>query len=492
MRSGMRAVTILRLRRRARGVRAALDVLGESVPDTDMIPAHMMVPFEGDAATLGLWGPFAVQLEYTGWRDEVLAWKDGAYLGTALSMSPVYKISGPGAQRFLTENFVNGFRTLQVGGSRHGIMCDGEGRIMMDGTVLRTGEEEYITYWLHPFIQYVLESGGYDVAGEDLTGQAFLFQVAGPKSLEILEQASGQDLHDIEFRHHRPAAIAGHEVRIYRLGMAGGLAYEVHGPAQASHDVYRAIWGTGKTQGMKKLGLRSYMLNHTEDGFPQAYLHFLYPWYQDAKFAAWLENYPLAAWTHKSVRLKGSIGEDVTKRFVTPFDVGWENRINWNHDFTGKAALAKIAENPPRTVVTLEWNADDVADLYAAQLRDGAPYEPLPDGPSDSSFDAGVLDPVTGVPRPFTYRHDRVLKDGADVGVSSGRVISQTYRRMISLGFISRDVAEAGSELTVAWGSAGYPVKEIRVTVARFPYLTEERNDAVDVNRIPRLAKDGD
>jgi glycine cleavage system aminomethyltransferase T len=66
-------------------------------------------------------------------------------------------------------------------------------------------------------------AGRYDAVGEDLTGREFLFQIAGPRSLEILERATRSDLHGIAFTRHRPAAIAGIGVRVYRLGMAGGL-----------------------------------------------------------------------------------------------------------------------------------------------------------------------------------------------------------------------------------------------------------------------------
>jgi hypothetical protein len=38
------------------------------------------------------------------------------------------------------------------------------------------------------------------------------------------------------------------------------------------------------------------------------------------------------------------------------------------------------------------------------------------------------------------------------------------------------------------WGSPGGRQKEIRATVARFPYLQVERNDLIDVERIPRRA----
>jgi glycine cleavage system aminomethyltransferase T len=99
-----------------------------------------------------------------GWREEVRSWKDAAYLGAFLSLSPTYRVKGPDAERFFSEHFVNNFTNLRVGGSRHGIMCDARGRIMMDGTVLRVADDEYIAIWLSPYIQYAFEQGGYDAS----------------------------------------------------------------------------------------------------------------------------------------------------------------------------------------------------------------------------------------------------------------------------------------------------------------------------------------
>jgi len=58
---------------------------------------------------------------------------------------------------------------------------------------------------------------------------------------------------------------------------------------------------------------------------------------------------------------------------------------------------------------------------------------------------------------------------------------------MISLAFIERENAALGNEVVVLWGSPGWPQKQIRATVARFPYVEVVRNDEVDVGLIPRL-----
>jgi glycine cleavage system aminomethyltransferase T len=452
------------------------------------VPLNPVLTCDSDAKSYAMIGPLLYPMEFDGWRDESRSWKNGAYLGAAISLSPVYVVRGAEAERFFSEHFVNDFTRMQVGTFRHGIMCNEQGQIMNDGVVLRTTEDEFYTFWLLPYIDYAFQQGSYHAETENLTGQRFLFQVAGPRSLEILEHAVDADLHDIRFGHHRMATIAGADVRIFRLGMAGSLAYEVHGDTQDGQDVYAAIWEAGRSYGLQKLGHVAYMLNHTEDGFPQANYHFPYPWYQDEGFAQYLNERPGAGFMNFLPRLLGSVGDDLEKRYVTPFDTGWENRISWDHEFVGKAALLEIAKDPPRTVVTLEWNADDVADVYASQFQgEGQYYEPISDRPNEIYFDAGVLDQATGYPRTFAYRADVVMKEGREIGIASGRAVSETYHRMISLAFIERENAALGNEVIVLWGSPGWPQKQIRATVARFPYLQMERNDQVDVDTIPSL-----
>ena len=47
------------------------------------------------------------------------------------------------------------------------------------------------------------------VHGEDMTGREYFIQVDGEKSLEILENAFNQDLHDIRFATHRQIDVDG-------------------------------------------------------------------------------------------------------------------------------------------------------------------------------------------------------------------------------------------------------------------------------------------
>jgi glycine cleavage system aminomethyltransferase T len=443
----------------------------------EMFMLNPSIPYEFD--TVQLWAPFGgsvvVPFEYTGWRDETLAWKNSAYLGTALSLiSPTFKIKGPDVMKFLSDHFVNSFAKFPVGGTKHGIMCNEEGLNMMDGIIIRTAEDEVMTYWLDPYISYCLQKGKYNATGENLSGgKVFFFQVAGPRSLEILEKASGDDLHDVKFFRHRMSRIAGKDVRILRMGMAGTLAYEVHGNMEDGQDVYKAIFGAGKEYGMKKLGQIAYMMNHTEDGFPQAYYHFPYPWNEDAGFSAYLHKAGIGFFVD-NLRLVGSMGKDIKLRYRNPVELGWGDMIKFDHEFVGRAAVETMISNPKRKMVTLEWNGDDITDIYASQFRDETPYTQM-DRPNDMYL----------VPGPMTYHADQVLKDGKVIGISSGRSISQFYHRMISLSSIDVEFSALGTDVIVLWGDPGTRQKQVRAKVAQFPYLQEERNSEIDVSKIP-------
>jgi glycine cleavage system aminomethyltransferase T len=87
-----------------------------------------------------------------------------------------------------------------------------------------------------------------------------------------------------------------------------------------------------------------------------------------------------------------------------------------------------------------------------------------------------------------TLYADQVLKDGKLIGVSSGRAYSYNYRKMISLCSLDVEYGNLGTEVAVLWGNPGSRQKEIRATVSRFPYFNEDRNQTVDVSKIPYIA----
>lgn len=429
-------------------------------------------------------GALMQAFEYEGYRPEVLASKESAYIGTSLNViSPIVDIVGPDAVAFLESICVNSFKNFPVGRIRHGVMVNEKGQILGDGVILHVSEGVYRTYWLAPTISFRLSQTELDVQGIDQSHNEFFIQIAGPKSLEILEQATKSDLHDIRFAHMKESSVEGVDVRILRLGMAGTLAYEVHGDMTEIDKVYNAIIAAGEPFGAKKLGNQGYCMNHTEAGFPNINIHYPLPWFEDAEFAKWFEDKPYIGWENRVRELVGSLGDELELRFKTPYDVGWGHLVKFNHDFIGREALEKIAETNDRVVVTLEWNADDVADIYASQFRgrDVVPYDNINDRPVDVNFNPR---------RGWTYHSDWILNAaGEKIGTSVGRENSVYHQRMISLGFLHAKDAVEGSELTVLWGRPGTPQKNVRVRVAPSPYFNIGTdligNDVFDTETIP-------
>lgn len=423
--------------------------------------------------------------EYTGVKSEVLASKTSAWIGTQLMMSPIYDVKGPDATKFLTSVCVNNFSAQGEKGIRHAVICNEKGQILTDGVVMKIAEDTYRTYWLNPPIDYLVKKSAMDITGTDISGQEYFIQISGEKSLEILEKACECDLHDIKFATHRLTKIDGKDMRVLRLGMSGNLAYEVHGPMEEFDGVYRKIWEVGKSFGAKKLGMHAYSgPNHTEAGFPNIHIHYPLPWFEDKGLAAYLQDNFLLGIFNWNRRLFGSVGKDLECRFVTPYDVGWGFLVKFDHEFTGRKALEEVSQNPPRTVVTLEWNAADVGAVFASQFL-GKGTEPC--DRIDIPVDMYYQDNLTGGPgEGYIYRADKVMADEKWIGISSGRSVSYFYQTMISLAFIDPKYAVTGTKLTLLWGTPGTPQKEIRVKVARFPYVELVRNEDRDVSTIPR------
>ena len=424
-----------------------------------------------------------IPYEYQGVKPEISAYQTSAWIGTSLMISPIYDVYGPDVIKFFNSICTNNFSKLGMTGLRHAVICNEKGQIMADGVAIKVAEDRIRTYWLNPPLAYLAEVSGMDIHVEDMTGKEYFIQIDGEKSLEILEDAFQANLHDISFARHRNQDVDGKTVRVIRLGMSGNLAYEIHGCMADFAYIYDKVWASGKKFGAQKLGLHTYNLfNHTEAGFPNINLHYPLPWFESGDgLRDYLYQRPATAYYNIKRKLVGSAGEDLETRFMTPYDVGWDFLVKFDHDFTGKEALQKQAENRTRTCVTLEWNADDVGAVFATRLRPGE--EPCEDISEQSASFANERHAEDG----FVYRADQGLAGDTVIGLTSGRIISYTYNSMISLAFISPAYAAEGTELTILWGTPGTRQMQIRAKVTRFPYNADFiRNSDKDVNDIKR------
>ncbi|KQU38417.1 MULTISPECIES: aminomethyltransferase family protein [unclassified Rhodococcus (in: high G+C Gram-positive bacteria)] len=428
------------------------------------VPAYPDVPtYLNILGSLHVW-------EGDGWKKESMSWKEGAYIGSNLSGIPEMTFRGPDAQEFLSRLSINNVHTWPLGKSKHLVMLDDDGYIANHGLAVRDGEESFRLFASMPWPLYKLPTMGLnvDVALRDI----FIFQVAGPQSLAVLEELTGTPLRSLAFLGIQtievPGTDASVEIELSRIGMSGTLAYEVRGPLEYGPAVFDAVYKAGRAFDITRLGWRTYVVNHTEGGFPQQGCTFLPAAFKDPGFV----SHPMFGATLPPHQVNGQLSgsaesADITKRLRTPFEVNWGWMAKFDHDFIGRAALEAEAASPRRKTVVLKWNKDDVLDVFASQFEPGEEYRnfEFPTTPQSPAGDHA----------------DIVTKDGVEVGISSLAVYSYYYREMLSHSTMDVGLAEIGTEVVLHWGHHGERVKQIRATVERFPYLDLPANKDIDL-----------
>lgn len=436
--------------------------------------------YYGGAAWATYIPPTVIAEEYTGWRDESLATHLTCAITTNLNPLLTVRVSGADAVEFLKFNMVNNFDKFQVGTTKHGIIVQENGNVAGSGVLMRTEEDVFELFGLSPIInmRYAQQKHQYDgLIFEDISDKQFVFQMMGPNSLEIIEEATQEDLHELKFNRIKYSEICGHRVRILRFGMHGGLGYEIHGPAETAQEIHKKIVEIGVPYGIRLLGFRAYALSHTPGASQQFSMHYeadLGGFDYLAMAGSRNDDVDIPVW-----KWTGSAGNSLEKRLRNPYELGLEKVIDYNHDFIGKEALLKYRENPKHTLVTLEWMEADIQEVYASQFNtEKEPYQQF-DFPGQMNIRGGY----------FISSIDLVYnEDGEEIGISGGRTFSPFHGAMLSLASIELPYRALGTEVYVLWGDAGTRQKKIRAKVAPMPYNTHYSNKTFDVNSIPRLA----
>ena len=402
-------------------------------------------------------------LQYTSPKEEHLAARTSAWLGTSLTNMGAFDIVGPDAVRMLNDQCVNrDFAAMKIGGSRHAVMVDENGWLNSSSVLIRTGEESFRTYCLYGIIPAMM-SGQYDV--QFIPRDIFIYQVDGPKSLQIVEKAFQTDFHDLKFAQNKYAEVKGYKLLVHRLGMTGALAYEIQGEPEAADVIYDLLIEAGEEFGMKRLGIRQYMGGgvHTPGGYPNQIIHNGAP--------GWFE--PPAPGQMGGYTMAGSSKGDVADYYLDLFDQKWDYLIDWDHDFVGKAALERQAAGPHRTAVTLIWDREDVGRVFAAGIYD-------PDLLGEGIDDYNDLDPWMR-----RIHSDKVFVDDDQVGVSQGRCVDYYTNQFVSLGFIDQNAAEEDTQVEVLWGEPGGSQYRVKAIVKPMPLFDGEwRNETCDVMKM--------
>ena len=289
-----------------------------------------------------------------------------------------YFVKGPDADKWLNKVFANNMPKT-VGRSCLTPLIGVRGGIAGDFTVTKLDDEEFMIigggmserYHQRFWKEVPLPIG---TTFESRTDAMCGFNVAGPKSRDLIGRLTNADLSTASFPFMRSQRItvAGVEVIALRVSFTGDLGWELHCDVADQAKLYEALLEVGKPLDAGPVGSRALMSLRVEKGY-----------------GSWSREYSPEYW---------------------PQEVGLDRLIKLEKDFLNKDGYLAIKDNPPREVLSLIH----VQDIDDADATGGEPIF-LPDGTPVGRVTSGTYGYSVGMSLALGYLKDTPAGTAVDV-----------------------------------------------------------------------------
>lgn len=203
-------------------------------------------------------GPYAFPIppEFSNWRDEQRAWREGvALMDQSYHMTDLY-VEGRDVHKFVSSLAVNSFagfgdnkangqrlRAIGLPGGRHDHLGLGENLVNFVG-------RPTVANW----VEFNAHTGGYDVSvdrdertleNNPKPRKTFRFEIQGPDAWRLMRNFDGGPLEQPRFFQMGRLNVAGRSLRSLRHGMGGAPGLEFWGPVEQGAEVKAAILAAG-------------------------------------------------------------------------------------------------------------------------------------------------------------------------------------------------------------------------------------------------------
>lgn len=186
-----------------------------------------------------------------------------------LDVTPLFKyhLGGADAARLLDRVITRDVEKVAIGQVLYTTWCDGEGKVLDDGTVTRLDEERWRMTSADPNYRWLgLSTRGLSVTIDDVSDRIAALALQGPNARVILEQATQQSLTSLRFFRQTTATIRGVPLEITRTGYTGDLGYELWIPPERALEVWDALIEEGMPYGIVPAGLLALDIARIEAG----------------------------------------------------------------------------------------------------------------------------------------------------------------------------------------------------------------------------------
>jgi vanillate/3-O-methylgallate O-demethylase len=420
--------------------------------------------------------------EFDNWRDEQKAWRESAVLFDQSHHMVDLFINGPDAVKLVSDLAINTFKNFPINRAKQFVPVSYDGYVIGDGILFHLAENELVFVGRAPSANWILfhaETGGYNVEiikddrspsrpmGKPVKRKFYRFQIQGPNAEKIITKLNGGPFPDIKFFHMDAINIAGRKVRALRHGMAGAPGLEIWGPYEEGDEIRAAIVEAGKEFGLVQVGSRAYATNTLESGWIPSPLPAVYTGEKMKAYREWL---PAASYEASGAIGGSYVSSNIEDYYRTPYELGYGPFVKFDHDFIGREALEKMDPATQKRKVTLAWNGEDMAKIFASMFVPGADHYKY--------FDLPLANYASS-------NFDRVEIGGELVGFSMFTGYSYNERSALSLATVDPTITE-GQQVEVVWGEPDGGSKKttverhkqikVRATVSPVPYSAVARD----------------
>jgi glycine cleavage system T protein (aminomethyltransferase) len=371
-------------------------------------------------------GYFAVSAYEVNHDREYSAIRTAAAL---IDISPLfkYRVTGKDATRLVDRIVTRDVPKMKVGQVAYTHWCDGDGKVIDDGTVSRLADGVYRWTAAEPSLRWFRMNGlDLDVRIEDVSDSTAALALQGPTSRSILEACAQGDVAGLRYFRVMSSRIAGLPVEISRTGYTGDLGYEIWVDSAKAERLWDALMEAGRPYDITPTGMLALDVARIEAG-----LILLDVDYTGAKKAL------------------------IASQAYSPYEIGLGRLVHLDKaPFIGQAALRREAKDgPARQLVGLEVDWPDLERLY----EEAGLSPQLPATASRAS-----------VP---------VFRDGEQVGKATSSTWSPILKKMIALATVSSDAAAPGTRLRMEL-TVDHRRKAVAVTAAALPFFDPPRKRA--------------
>ncbi len=209
-------------------------------------------------------------------KAEVKGTRNGVGV-TEIANFAKYRFTGAGAEGFLSRMMTN--RMPKTGRLVLTPMLNPQGKLIGDFTIAKAKDECFYMwgssqaqkYHMRWFETHQPTDGSVKIERLDM-GLVGL-SIAGPKSREVLQALTGEDVSNAAFRFmdHRAMDIAHAPALINRVTYTGDLGYEIWVAPEYQRRLYQKIMKAGHALGIVNFGMRALLSMRLEKNFPTWY-----------------------------------------------------------------------------------------------------------------------------------------------------------------------------------------------------------------------------